>query len=169
MKDIDIKVHNYRVYVDHVNKRLYYFETGGNKSDIIYSLDYNGRSPDVIKLNEKSIGPIAVFGEFLYRKKLNKAVLEEINISTNLVNRNLSLPEPSAALSDIAIIEKSRHSKGMIFIIYLLVRNNPDIHNESLLGIKEFAFKSFLTKLILRSPFMEATSQAGIIHIATYV
>ena len=146
LKDIAIKVDNYRVYVDHVNKRLYYFETGGKKSDIIYSMDYNGRSLKEMQLSEDNLGAIAVFGDFLYRKKLNKAVLEEVNISTNFVNRNLPLPEPSAALSDIAIIEKSQHSKGMIFIIYLLVRNNPDIHNESLLGIKEFAFKNFFTK-----------------------
>ena len=144
-----MQVDNYTVYIDHVNKRLYYFETGGKESDVIYSIDYNGRSLNEIQLSEDNLGAIAVFGEFLYRQKLNKAVLEERNISTDLVNRCISLPQPFGNLSDIAIIEKSQHSKGMIFIIYLLVRNNPDIHNESLLGIKEFAlknFKNFLTK-----------------------
>ena len=141
-----MKVDNYRIYLDHVHKRLYYFETGGNKSDIIYSIDYNGRSLNEIELSEDNLGAIAVFRDFLYRQKLNKAVLEEINISTDLVNRCISLPQPFGNLSDIAIIEKSQHSKGMIFIIYLQVRNNPDIHNESLLGIKKFAFKNFLTK-----------------------
>ena len=141
-----MKVDNYRIYLDHVHKRLYYFETGGNKSDIIYSIDYNGRSLNEIELSEDNLGAIAVFRDFLYRQKLNKAVLEEINISTDLVNRCISLPQPFGNLSDITIIEKSQHSKGMIFIIYLQVRNNPDIHNESLLGIKKFAFKNFLTK-----------------------
>ena len=84
-------------------------------------MDYNGRSLDDIKLSEKNLGAIAVFGEFLYRQKLNKAVLEEIDISTNLVKRKISLPKPTGVLGDIAIIEKSQHSKGMIFIIYLLV------------------------------------------------
>ena len=50
-------------------------------------MDYNGRSLNDIKLSEKNLGAIAVFGEFLYRQKLNKAVLEEIDISTNLVKR----------------------------------------------------------------------------------
>ena len=148
VKNIDLKVNNYRVYLDHVNKRLYYFETGGKKSDIIYSLDYNGGSLNETQLSEDNLGAIAVFGDFLYRQKLNKAVLEEIKISTDLVKRCISLPQPFGILSDIAIIEKSQHSKGMIFIIYLLVRNNADIHNESLLGIKEFAFKNFLTKFL---------------------
>ena len=141
-----MKVDNYRVYLNHVNKRLYYFETGGNKSDIIYFIDYNGRSLKKIQLSEDNLGAIAVFGDFLYRQKLNKAVLEEINMSADIVNRCISLPQPFGILSDIAIIEKSQHSKGMIFIIYLLVRNNADIHTESLIGIKEFAFKNFLIK-----------------------
>ena len=145
-KDIDMQVYNYSVYLDHVHKRLYYFETGGKKSDIIYSIDYNGRYLNKIQLSEDNLGAIAVSGDFLYRQKLNKAVLDEINISTAIVIRSIYLPQPFAILSDIAIIEKSQHSKGMIFIIYLLVRNKPDIHNESLLGIKEFAFKNFLTK-----------------------
>ena len=146
VKVMDMQVDNYRVYIDHVNKRLYYFETGGKESDVIYSIDYNGRSLNEIQLSEDNLGAIAVFGDFLYQQKLNKAVLEEINISTDLVNRCISLPLPFGNLNDITIIEKSQHSKGMIFIIYLLVRNNPDINNESLLGIKEFAFKNFLTK-----------------------
>ena len=112
-----MKVDNYRIYVDHVHKRLYYFETGGNKSDIIYSLDYNGRILNEMQLSEDNLGAIAVFGDFLYRQKLNKAVLEKINMSADLVNRGIPLPQPFANLSDIAIIEKSQHSKGMIFII----------------------------------------------------
>ena len=82
-------------------------------------MDYNGRSLDNIKLSEKNLGAIAVFGKFLYRQKLKKAVLEEIDISTDLVSRKIPLPKPCAAvLGDIVIIEKSQRSKGMIFIIF---------------------------------------------------
>ena len=90
-------------------------------------MDYNGRSLDDIKLSEKNLGAIAVFGEFLYRQKLNKAVLEEIDISTNLVKRKISLPKPTGVLG-------VQHSKGMIFIIYLLLSKWPKIYNGSLLA-----------------------------------
>ena len=153
LKAFDMKVANYRPYVDHVNKRLYYFETGGNKSDIIYSMDYNGRSLDEIKLSEKNLGAIAVFGEFLYRQKLNKAVLEEIDISTGLVNGKIFLPKPTAVLGDIAIIEKSQHSKGMIFIKHLLVSKRPKIYNGSLLDIKQIRSQKLCHK-ILRSLYL---------------
>ena len=117
-------------------------------------MDYNGRSLDNIKLSEKNLGAIAVFGKFLYRQKLKKAVLEEIDISTDLVSRKIPLPKPCAAvLGDIAIIEKSQHSKGMISIIHLLVSKRPKIYNGSLLDIKKFALKLrslYLGKLLAK-------------------
>ena len=165
IKGIDMKVYNYRLYVDHVNKRLYYFETWGNKSDIIYSMDYNGRSLDDIKLSEKNLGAIAVFGEFLYRQKLNKAVLEEIDISTNL-KRKISLPKPTGFLGDIAIIEKSQHSKGMIFIIYFLVSKRPKIYNGSLLDIKKNSLSKTLSQNSSFTILMKATGQAFYIYVS---
>ena len=67
LKDIDIKVDNYRVYVDHVNKRLYYLKLVVTKR-YHYSIDYNGRSLKEMQLSEDNLGAIAVFGDFLYRK-----------------------------------------------------------------------------------------------------
>lgn len=84
-------------------------------------MNYNGGSLKLILLNEENNGAIVVSGGYLYMQQKSKTILEERNISTGLVNRNIVLPRPFSVLNDLAIIEKSQHSRGKIFTMYKLI------------------------------------------------
>ena len=88
-------------------------------------MNYNNGSLKHIKLNEENNGAIAVFRGYLYRQKNDKPILEEWNVSMGLVHRRICLPKPYAVLNDLAIIEKSQHSKGETFIKYLRILERP--------------------------------------------
>ena len=120
-KILGTKIPNFRVFVDYVNQRLYYY---GKASDHIYSMDYNGRSLKPILMNEENNGAIAVF-VYLYCQKKNKPILEERNVSTGQINRNISLPTPFSFLNDLTIVLKSQHSKGKEFTIHWLISKIP--------------------------------------------
>ncbi|CAB4027775.1 Hypothetical predicted protein, partial [Paramuricea clavata] len=52
---------------------------------------------------------MTVFGDFLYLQTLETRVVQQMNVSTGVVYRNISLPKPLARLNDLAIVEQSQY------------------------------------------------------------
>ena len=107
----DIKDGQSRVYFDYVSKELYYYRKS-NTSKNIWFFDYDGVLLKNISFAEGNIGAMTVFGDFLYLQTLETRVVQEMNVSTGVIYRNISLPKPLAHLNDLAFVEQSQYPKG---------------------------------------------------------
>ena len=113
MKDVQSKV-----YLDYVNKELYYYRKSNTSIDISF-LDYDGVLLKNISFPEGNVGAFTVFGDFLYLQRMDTRVIQEMNVSTGVVYRNISLPKPFPRLIDLAIVEQSQYPTGKIKTICL--------------------------------------------------
>ena len=100
-----------RVYLDYVKKELYYYRKSNTSINICF-LDYDGVLLKNISFAEGNVGPLTLFGDFLYFQKMDARVIQEINVSTSVVFRNISLPKPLTSLNDLVIVEKSNYQTG---------------------------------------------------------
>jgi hypothetical protein len=107
----DIKDGQSRVYFDYVSKELYYYRNSNTSKNICF-FDYDGVLLKNISFAERNIGAMTVFGDFLYLQTLETRVVREMNVSTGVVYRNISLPKPLARLNDLAIVEQSQYPTG---------------------------------------------------------
>ncbi len=110
-KEFSIKIDDFMVgfYVDHVNKRIYFY---GNSYDNIHSMDYNGEFFKPIQTSAMNVGALAVFGDFVYHRSMNTNVIEKTNVSTGVVHQNIYLPKPFSRLMDLAVIEQAQYLTG---------------------------------------------------------
>ena len=113
MKDVQSKV-----YLDYVNKKLYYYRKSNTSIDISF-LDYDGVLLKKISFPEGNVSAFTVFGDFLYLQKMDTRVIQEMNVSTGVVYRNISLPKAFPRLIDLAIVERSQYPTGKIKTICL--------------------------------------------------
>jgi hypothetical protein len=111
LKKFDTKYDQSRVYLDYASKELYYYRKS-NASKNIRFFDYDGVLLKNISFAEDYISALTVFGDFLYFQTMNTKVVQEMNVSTGVVYRNISLPKPLAGLNDIAIVEQSQYPTG---------------------------------------------------------
>ncbi len=106
-KQFQVKIDYFLVHLDYVNQQLFY---SNHESNNIYSMDYDGgflKNTSVIK-----IGALAFFGGFLYSQENKRLVIQEKNVSTGLVYRNISLPRPIFHLKDLVVLEQSLYPTG---------------------------------------------------------
>ena len=106
-KQFQLKIDDFLVRLDYVNQQLFYSNHDSNK---IYSMDYDGgflKNTSVIKN-----GTLAFFGGFLYSQEKKSLVIQEKNVSTGVVHRNISLPMPIFHLKDLVVMEKSLYPTG---------------------------------------------------------
>ncbi|CAB4041432.1 Hypothetical predicted protein, partial [Paramuricea clavata] len=96
------------LYLDYVNKELYYYWKSNTSIDISF-LDYDGVLLKNISFPERNVSAFTVFGDFLYIQKMDTRVIQEMNVSTGVVYRNISLPKPFPRLIDLAIVEQSQY------------------------------------------------------------
>jgi hypothetical protein len=108
-KEFSIKIDDFMFYVDHVNKRIYFY---GNSYDNIHSMDYNGEFFKPIQTSAMNVGALAVFGDFVYHRSMNTNVIQETNIFTGVVHQNIYLPKPFSRLMDLAVIEQAQYPTG---------------------------------------------------------
>ena len=100
-----------RVYLDYVNKELYYYRMS-NTSKNICLLDYDGALLKNISFAEGNVDAFTVFGDFLYLQKIGTRVIQEMHVSTGVTSRNISLPKPFTRLNDLAIVAQSQYPTG---------------------------------------------------------
>jgi hypothetical protein len=100
-----------RVYIDYVSKELYYYRKS-NADKTICFFGYDGVLLKNISFAEGNMGAMTVFGDFLYLQNLETRVVQEMNVSTGVVFRNISLPKPLVRLNDLAIVEQSQYPTG---------------------------------------------------------
>ncbi len=107
-KQFQMMVHDFLVHLDYANKQLFYSD---KDSDKIYAMDYSGAgfSKDISVIKN---GTLAFFGDFLYCQELETLVIQEKNVSTGVVYRNISLPMPVFHLKDLLVIERSQYPTG---------------------------------------------------------
>jgi hypothetical protein len=100
-----------RIYLNYANKGLYYYQKS-NTSKNICLLDYGGVLLKNISFSEGNVDAFTVFGDFLYLQKIGTKVIQEMNVSTGVVYRNISLPKPLTRLNDLAIVDQSQYPTG---------------------------------------------------------
>ena len=111
LKKFNIKDGQSMVYLDYINKEMYYYRKR-NTSIIISLLDYDGVLLKNNLFPEGNVSALSVFGDFLYLQKMDTRAIQEINVSTVLVFRNISLPKPFSRLNNIVIVDQSQYPIG---------------------------------------------------------
>ncbi len=106
-KKIQMKVHNFLVQLDYANQQLLY---GDKEKDKIYAMDYSGGF--LKDISAVKIGAMAFFGDFLYSQQIETLVIQEKNVSTGVLYRNISLPRPIFHLNNLVVIERSQYRTG---------------------------------------------------------
>jgi hypothetical protein len=101
-----------RVYLDYVNKELYYYPKSYTSTNICF-FDYDGVSRKNISFAGRNVSALIKFGDFLYVQKMDTRVIQEINVSTGVLFRNIYLPKPFIHLNNLAIVEKSQYPTGI--------------------------------------------------------
>ena len=95
------------VYLDYVNKRLYYYRKTNTSKNICF-FDYDGVLWKNISFAEGNVDALTIFRDFLYLQKMDTTVIQKMNVSTGVVYRNISLPKPFSRFNYIAIVEQSQ-------------------------------------------------------------
>ena len=123
-KQFQVKVDDFLLHLDYVNQQLFY---GNHESNKIYSMDYDGgffKNTSVIK-----IGALVFFGDFLYSQENKSLVIQEKNVSSGLVYRNISLPRPIFHLKDLVVMEQSLYPTGEMTRLAYNYRQNFGFRN----------------------------------------
>ncbi|CAB4023673.1 Hypothetical predicted protein, partial [Paramuricea clavata] len=108
LEKFNVKDGQSRVYLDYVNKELYYYRASYTSTNICF-LDYDGVSRKNISFAGRNVSALIIFGEFLYVQRMDKRVIHEISVSTGVLFRNISLPKPFTRLNNFAIVEQSQY------------------------------------------------------------
>ena len=101
-----------KVYLDYVNEELYYYRKSYTSTNICF-LDYDGVSRKNISFAGRNVSALIKFGDFLYIQEMDTRVIQEINVSTGILFRNISLPKPLIRLNNLAIVEQSQYLTGI--------------------------------------------------------
>ena len=110
-KTFNMRDSQFRFYLDYVNKELYYYRMSNTSKNICF-LDYDGALLKNISFAEGNVDAFTVFGDFLYFQKIGTRVIQEMNISTGVASRNISLPKPLTRLNYLAIVAQSQYPTG---------------------------------------------------------
>jgi hypothetical protein len=101
-----------RVYLDYVDKELYYYGKSYTSTNICF-FDYDGVWRKNISFARKNVSALTIFGDFLYLQKMDTRVIQEINVSTGVLFRNISLPKPFIHLNNLAVVAQSQYPTGI--------------------------------------------------------
>ena len=99
------------VYLDYVNKELFYYRKRNTSINIVSFLDYDGVLLKNIFFAEGNVSALTVFGDSIYLQKMG-TLIQEMNVSTGVAYRNISLPKPFSRLNDLAIVDQSQYPTG---------------------------------------------------------
>ena len=99
-------------YQDYDNKQLYCHRKNKNGKDMIDSIDYDGNVLRSITINGRTFPAIAVSKDFLYAQRNEEKTISEINLSTGIVSRKISLPRAFFQMTHLAIIDTSLYQTG---------------------------------------------------------
>ena len=111
LKKFNMKDGQSMVYIDYVNQELYYYRKSNTSINICF-LDYEGVLLKNILFLEGNVSALTVFGDFIFLQKVGTRVIQEMNVSTGVAYRNISLPKPFSRLNDIVIVDQSQYPTG---------------------------------------------------------
>ncbi len=122
-KKFQVKVDEFLVHLDYVNQQLFYSH---NESDKIYSMDYGGSF--LKNISAVKIEALAFFRDFLYMQEKETLMIQEKNVSTGAVYRNISLPRPLFNLKDLVVIKQSQYPTGEMAELAYVTRAGLTFH-----------------------------------------
>ena len=94
------------ITIDYLKKQVFLYRKGYWKTDIIISMDYDGRDNKTVLETEAKIQALAVFGDVMYWQKSNASVINVMNATSTDMYRTISLAKQWSRLTNLVVIDK---------------------------------------------------------------
>ena len=97
------------ITIDYLKKQVFLYRKGYWKTDIIISMDYDGRDYKTVLETEAKIQALAVFGDVMYWQKSNASVINVMNATSTVCTemyRTISLAKQWSRLTNLVVIDK---------------------------------------------------------------